>query len=100
MDRLTSRLRFAPQFSKFRTQCYLESEVELIDIVLVEDEGRSEEDVVASNLEIAQRAGLAGLVARLERARGKRVGGADGERAEVFGLPENHAVCHSFLDVA
>src|SRR5476649_1878924 len=75
-------------------------EVELVDVALVEDEGLSEEDVVALDLEGAERAGLEGLGAGLELVLGDGDAGVGAEVAEVHRVPEDDAVGHAFMDVA
>ena len=76
------------------------SEVELLDVGLVKDEGLSEEDIVALDIEGAESAGLEGFGAFFEFVFGHGDGGVDREVTEVAGVPEDDAVRDALADVA
>ena len=76
------------------------SEVELVDVLLREGEGFTEEDVVALDLDGAELARGERFGAGLEGAIRDGDGGLDREVAEVLGLPEHDGVGHAFLHVA
>src|SRR5207249_5197775 len=67
-----------------RPPCRLK--IKLINVRFVKDERLAQQDVVALNLEVAQRAGFERLVARLERAFGQGISSLHRQPAQVFGL--------------
>src|SRR5436190_20052273 len=74
-------------------------EVELVDVVLREGEGRAQQEVVALEGEGLQPPRVEALVAGLQRPLGHCVGGPDREVPEVGRVPEHDRVQHPLLQV-
>lgn len=78
----------------------LGSEIELIDVGLVEDERLSEEDVVAFDFEGAEGTGFETLRTWFQFVLRDRHGRVHGQITEIARVPQHHAVRHAFVDVA
>src|SRR3989441_3540748 len=76
------------------------SEVEAVDVALVENEGRAQQDLAAvDDLQFAQLASLDRGGAGLERAVGDRTQDVDRRVAEVHGIPEHDRLHAALVDV-
>src|SRR5262245_60998298 len=82
------------------TLCFIRKlKIKLIDVLFVEDKRLPEQNVVAWDLELAQRAGLNGLVARFEFRRRQRVRRENSEIPKIFSLPQDHTIRNAVFDI-
>src|SRR5207245_6741364 len=75
------------------------SEVEAVDVRLVEDERRAQHDLVALHLDAAEAARGQLAVAGPEPSRGRGARGVHGEVAEVDRVPQHDALGNAGVDV-
>src|ERR1019366_9408883 len=75
------------------------SKIKAIDVLLVEDERRAEQDVVPLDFDVADSARLHRSIAGAQRSAFEAVGCLDRQIAEVHRVPEDHAIGDALVDV-